>query len=67
MVECVAARHVLCRCQEIDLFGEIGGISFTPDCSSFFLCVADIVYSSLMEFTMSPQWREQPLHEVPCP
>lgn len=39
------------RCQEIDLFGEIGGCSFTPDGSAFFLCVADVVYSSLMEFT----------------
>ncbi len=41
------------RCQEIDLFGEIGGCSFTPDGYAFFLCVADVVYSSLMEFTTS--------------
>ncbi|BDA49641.1 Uncharacterized WD repeat-containing protein C2A9.03 [Coccomyxa sp. Obi] len=39
------------RCQEIDLFGEIGGCSFTPDGYAFFLCVADVVYSSLMEYT----------------
>jgi hypothetical protein len=39
-----------CRCQEIDLFGEIGGISFSPDGYGFFLSVADVVYSSLMQF-----------------
>ncbi|KAK9904808.1 hypothetical protein WJX75_002913 [Coccomyxa subellipsoidea] len=48
------------RCQEIDLFGEIGGCSFTPDSSSFFLCVADVVYSSLMEFTTSAVKRTSP-------
>ena len=45
------------RCQEIDLFGEIGGITFTPEGSSFFLNVADVVYSSLMEFTLAKDWR----------
>lgn len=37
----------------MDLFGEIGGMSFTPDGYAFFLSVADVVYSSLMQFTLA--------------
>ncbi|KAG1660732.1 hypothetical protein FOA52_003041 [Chlamydomonas sp. UWO 241] len=36
--------------QEIDLFGEIAGISFTPHSDAFFVGVADLTYSSLLEF-----------------
>ena len=46
-----------CRCQEIDLFGEIGGITFSPDGSSFFVSIADVVYSSLQEYVISQDWR----------
>ncbi|CAK0787530.1 hypothetical protein CVIRNUC_010750 [Coccomyxa viridis] len=45
------------RCQEIDLFGEIGGITFSPDGSSFFVSIADVVYSSLQEYVISQDWK----------
>lgn len=38
------------KCQEIDLFGEIAGISFSPDKESLFVGVADRTYGSLLEF-----------------
>ncbi|OIW21165.1 hypothetical protein TanjilG_29983 [Lupinus angustifolius] len=37
--------------QEIDLFGEIAGISFSPDTEALFVGIADRVYGSLLEFT----------------
>ncbi|KAL3371502.1 hypothetical protein AABB24_008173 [Solanum stoloniferum] len=37
-------------CQEIDLFGEIAGISFSPDTEALFIGVADRTYGSLLEF-----------------
>ncbi|XP_057505197.1 uncharacterized WD repeat-containing protein C2A9.03-like isoform X3 [Actinidia eriantha] len=36
--------------QEIDLFGEIAGISFSPDTQSLFVGVSDRTYGSLLEF-----------------
>lgn len=36
--------------QEIDLFGEIAGVSFTPESDAFFVGIADITYSSLLLF-----------------
>lgn len=36
--------------QEIDLFGEIAGISFSPDAESLFVGVSDRTYGSLLEF-----------------
>ena len=36
--------------QEIDIFGEISGISFTPDADALFVGVADMVLGSLMQF-----------------
>lgn len=38
------------KCQEIDLFGEIAGISFSPGTESLFVGVADRTYGSLLEF-----------------
>ncbi|KAL2503812.1 Transducin/WD40 repeat-like superfamily protein [Abeliophyllum distichum] len=38
------------RGQEIDLFGEIAGISFSPDSEALFIGVADRTYGSLLEF-----------------
>mmetsp|Transcript_39648 Transcript_39648/g.64310 ORF Transcript_39648/g.64310 Transcript_39648/m.64310 type:complete len:524 (+) Transcript_39648:196-1767(+) len=38
------------RCQEIDLFGEIAGISFSPDDDALFIGISDRTYGSLMEF-----------------
>ncbi|KAE9617971.1 putative microtubule-severing ATPase transcription factor WD40-like family [Lupinus albus] len=37
--------------QEIDLFGEIAGVSFSPDTEALFVGIADRVYGSLLEFT----------------
>ncbi|CAN4122225.1 unnamed protein product [Withania somnifera] len=39
-------------CQEIDLFGEIAGISFSPDTEALFVGVADRTYGSLLEFNL---------------
>lgn len=36
--------------QEIDLFGEIAGISFSPDTDALFVSVSDRTYGSLLEF-----------------
>ncbi|CAK9174274.1 unnamed protein product [Ilex paraguariensis] len=36
--------------QEIDLFGEIAGICFSPDTEALFVGVADRTYGSLLEF-----------------
>uniref|UniRef100_A0A0C9S6T1 TSA: Wollemia nobilis Ref_Wollemi_Transcript_10555_1848 transcribed RNA sequence n=1 Tax=Wollemia nobilis TaxID=56998 RepID=A0A0C9S6T1_9CONI len=38
------------QCQEIDLFGEIAGISFSPDTQALFIGVADRTYGSLLEY-----------------
>jgi WD40 repeat protein len=37
--------------QEIDIFGEIAGLSFSPDTEALFVGVADRTYGSLLEFT----------------
>lgn len=37
--------------QEIDLFGEVSGISFSPDAQSLFVGIADLTYGSLLEYT----------------
>ncbi|XP_068636760.1 uncharacterized WD repeat-containing protein C2A9.03-like isoform X2 [Aristolochia californica] len=42
-----------CKAQEIDLFGEIAGISFSPDTEALFVGVADRTYGSLLEFKRS--------------
>ena len=39
-----------CRKQDIDLFGEISGTAFSPDAEELFLSVADMTYSSLLQF-----------------
>ncbi|XP_034582031.1 pre-mRNA-processing factor 19 homolog 2 isoform X2 [Setaria viridis] len=36
--------------QEIDIFGEIAGVSFSPDAEALFVGVADRTYGSLIEF-----------------
>ncbi|XVF39492.1 hypothetical protein PTKIN_Ptkin01aG0038800 [Pterospermum kingtungense] len=38
------------NCQEIDIFGEIAGISFSPDTEALFVGVSDRTYGSLLEF-----------------
>ncbi|KAL5992345.1 hypothetical protein ACLOJK_013262 [Asimina triloba] len=43
-------RSDYCKGQEIDLFGEIAGISFSPDTEALFVGVADRTYGSLLEF-----------------
>ncbi len=41
------------KCQEIDLFGELAGISFSPDSEALYVGVADRTYGSLLEFNWS--------------
>lgn len=38
------------KVQEIDLFGEIAGMSFSPDTEALFVGVADRTYGSVLEF-----------------
>ena len=42
------------RCQTIDVFGEISGVSFTPDGSALFVGIYDLSYSSLLEYRLAP-------------
>ncbi|KAK1649780.1 hypothetical protein QYE76_067585 [Lolium multiflorum] len=51
----VAAGYA--RAQEIDLFGEIAGVSFSPDdgAEALFVGVADRTYGSLLEFRRQRQ------------
>ncbi|EPS65228.1 hypothetical protein M569_09550 [Genlisea aurea] len=44
------ARSGYVNVQEIDLFGEIAGISFSPDTEALFVGVADRKYGCLLEF-----------------
>lgn len=44
------AKHNYDQCQEIDLFGEIGGISFSPDTEALFIGIADRTYGGLLEY-----------------
>ena len=46
----LASPHLTPQVQEVDLFGEISGISFSPDAETFFVGVADLTYSSLLEY-----------------
>jgi len=39
-----------CRSQEIDMFGEISGVCFSPQADKFFVGIADATYSSLLQF-----------------
>ncbi|KAL6573315.1 hypothetical protein OROHE_001774 [Orobanche hederae] len=47
--------------QEMDLFGEIAGISFSPDTDALFVGVADRTYGSLLEFN-----RRRYYHYLDC-
>ncbi|MBA0636963.1 hypothetical protein Godav_029700 [Gossypium davidsonii] len=38
------------NCQEIDIFGEIAGVSFSPDTEALFVGVADRTYGSLLAY-----------------
>uniref|UniRef100_A0A0D3H049 Uncharacterized protein n=2 Tax=Oryza TaxID=4527 RepID=A0A0D3H049_9ORYZ len=38
------------RSHEIDLFGEIAGLSFSPDAEAFYVGIADPTYGGLIEF-----------------
>jgi hypothetical protein len=40
----------LAQVQHVDLFGEIAGIAFSPHADTFFVGIADVTYSSLLEF-----------------
>uniref|UniRef100_A0A6V7QVH8 Uncharacterized protein n=1 Tax=Ananas comosus var. bracteatus TaxID=296719 RepID=A0A6V7QVH8_ANACO len=52
---CDATSDYYCT-QEIDLFGEIAGISFSLDSEALFVGVADRTYGSLLEFNRRNQF-----------
>lgn len=35
--------------QEVDFFGEIAGIAFSPDADALFVGISDMTYSSLLQ------------------
>ena len=37
--------------QTLDHFGETAGISFSPDCETLSVGVADLTYGSVLEYT----------------
>ena len=39
--------------QEIDLFGEISGVSFSPDDEALFVGIADRTYGGMLQFRRS--------------
>lgn len=45
------ARTCYATVQEIDLFGEIAGMAFSPDTDALFVGIADRTYGSLLEFS----------------
>lgn len=49
-VHVIDAQSGYVKGQEIDLFGEIAGISFSPDAEALFIGIADRTYGSLLEF-----------------
>jgi len=46
-------KHDYAKWQEIDLFGELVGISFSPDSEALYLGVANHTYGSLLHFNWS--------------
>jgi WD40 repeat protein len=38
------------KVQEIDLFGEVAGIGFSPDAQVLFVAISDSMYSSLLQY-----------------
>jgi hypothetical protein len=46
---------------QIDLFGEISGVAFSPDGDRFFFAVADLTYSSLLEYRLADPFRRPTL------
>lgn len=45
-----------CKSQQIDFFGEIAGITFSPDTEALFIGIADRTYGSLLEFGRRHQY-----------
>jgi hypothetical protein len=49
--------------EQIDLFGEISGVSFTPMGDELFVGVADLTYSSSLEVGGAVKNKLSALHE----
>jgi len=45
--------------QTVDLFGEIGGVCFTPDARSLFVGVHDALCGCLLEYDVRAAWRAE--------
>ncbi len=61
---CDEARHGARRCQEIDLFGEIGGMAFTPGSEALFVALSEIDHSEV-PYTSLLQYRREEASEHP--
>ena len=48
--------------QEVDLFGEISGMAFSPDADMFFVSVFDETYGSVMQFRKKDPAHHEPLY-----
>mmetsp|Transcript_3852 Transcript_3852/g.6727 ORF Transcript_3852/g.6727 Transcript_3852/m.6727 type:complete len:636 (-) Transcript_3852:222-2129(-) len=51
-----ARKGLFDQCQEIDLFGEIAGFSFSPHSDSLFVGLFDNTYGSLLEYERLHSW-----------
>jgi len=49
LIDCEGPR-ALKQCQEIDLFGEVAGVAFSPDGSALFVGISDRTFGSLLEY-----------------
>ncbi|TVU25473.1 hypothetical protein EJB05_27971, partial [Eragrostis curvula] len=60
------------RSQELDFFGEISGMSFSPDTDTLFVGVWDRTYGSLLQFgrlynSVQPGWAQNVLESLSLP
>lgn len=46
--------------QNIELFGELAGISFSPDAEALFVAISDTLYSSLVQYQRASTGPQQP-------
>tara|TARA_R110002050_G_scaffold279832_1_gene426636 strand:- start:1724 stop:2032 length:309 start_codon:yes stop_codon:yes gene_type:complete len=40
-------------CQELEFFGEVSGVSFSPDSTRLFVGIADVAYGKISELPIS--------------
>jgi hypothetical protein len=55
----------MCRGQEVDLFGEIAGIAFSPDSDRMFVGIADLSYPTFVMLDRRSVAKQLPYARVP--